>query len=66
MMALRRANIVGFLRDTRQELRGVQWPTRAMTIRFTLLIVGVSAAVAVGTGLLDFGLAALAERFLLR
>lgn len=65
-MALRFANIGGFLRDTRQELRGVQWPTRATTIRFTLLIVGVSAAVAIGTGLLDFGLSALVERFLLR
>lgn len=65
-MALRLANIGGFLRDVRQELRGVQWPTRQTTIRFTLLIVGVSAAVAIGTGLLDFGLSALVERFLLR
>ena len=65
-MVLRLASIGGFLRDARQELRGVQWPSRATTIRFTLLIVAVSAAVAIGTGLLDFGLAALVERFLLR
>lgn len=65
-MPLSPANIVSFLRDARRELRGVQWPTRVTTMRFTVLIVIVSGVVAMVTGIFDFGLAALAERFLLR
>lgn len=65
-MALRFANIGGFLRDVRQELRGVQWPTREATVRFTVLIVVVSAVVAAVTSLFDFGLAAVVERLLVR
>lgn len=55
-----------FLREVRQELRGVQWPTRAATVRFTALIVIVSAVVAFVTGLFDVGLAGLVNRLLRR
>lgn len=65
-MKLSLANLGGFLRDVRQELKGVQWPTRDTTVRFTALIVIVSAAVAIGTGFFDFALSTLVERFLLR
>lgn len=60
------AGMSAFLRDVRRELRGVQWPTRQVTVRFTVLIVVVSGVVAFATGALDFLLSALAERFLLR
>lgn len=65
-MALRLANIGSFLRDVRQELHGVQWPTRVATVRFTALIIIVSVVVAAVTGVLDVGLSALVGRFLLR
>ncbi len=65
-MPLSPAHIVSFLRDARQELRGVQWPTRAVTVQFTVLILVVVAVVAIATGAFDIGLTFLVERFLLR
>lgn len=65
-MALRITQVGTFLREVRQELKGVQWPSRATTVRFTVLIVVVSAVVAAGAGALDAALTALVERFLLR
>lgn len=65
-MILRLASLGSYLREVRQELKGVQWPTRAATVRFTLLVVLVSLAVAVGTGIFDFFLSFLVDRFLLR
>jgi len=54
-----------FFREVRQELKNVQWPSRATTTRFTALIVVVTVAVAIVTGVLDFGLTTVVERFLL-
>lgn len=54
-----------FLREVRQELNSVQWPSRATTIRFTVLIVAVTVAVAAATGAFDFGLSKLVERLVL-
>lgn len=65
MTALRLANLSSFLRDVRQELKGVLWPTRASTVRFTLVVVIVSLVVSFVTGVFDFGVAFLVERFLL-
>lgn len=65
-MALSPAQFNTFLRDVRQELKAVQWPARAATVRLTVLILVVSAAVAAGTGALDAVLTFLLEKFLLR
>ena len=35
-------------------MKHVVWPTRAETIRFTLMVIGVSLATAVILGLADF------------
>ena len=66
MSMLRSLSFGSYLREVRQELRGVQWPTRAATVRFTLLVVVVSLGVAMVTGALDAVLAFLVQRFLLR
>ena len=42
-----------YLKETRQELRHVNWPSRRETIRFTLLVIGISAVIAAFLGLLD-------------
>lgn len=55
-----------FLREVRQELKAVQWPSRRSTVRFTTLIIVASAAVAVAVGVFDTVLTMLVERFLLR
>ena len=38
-----------------QELKKVNWPTRKETMRYTLGVLGLSFAVAIILGLIDFG-----------
>ena len=52
MKALNR--ITTFLKEVRVELKKVNWPTRKQTIKFTLIVIGVSFAVAIFLGGLDF------------
>jgi len=43
-----------FVRDIRAELRKVVWPTRRETVNLTMIVIGVSAAVGVFLGIVDF------------
>ncbi|OGF73497.1 preprotein translocase subunit SecE [Candidatus Giovannonibacteria bacterium RIFCSPHIGHO2_12_44_12] len=45
--------LINYIKETRLELRHVNWPSRQNTIRFTILVIGVSAALAAYVGLLD-------------
>lgn len=47
-------NIKNFLRESRQELKRVNWPTRGETIKYTLFVIFFSIAVAAFLGVLDF------------
>jgi len=47
------ARALQFVRESRQELRRVNWPTREETIRLTLVVVFISLAVAFFLGLFD-------------
>lgn len=46
-------NIFKFVKEVRTELAKVTWPTRAETIRLTLIVLGISAAVGIYLGGLD-------------
>jgi len=50
-----------FLRETRVELSKVTWPTRREVVSSTLIIVVMSALLAVIIGIYDFGLGALTD-----
>ena len=43
-----------FIEEARQELRRVNWPTRAETMRLTLAVIFISIALAVFLGIFDF------------
>lgn len=43
-----------FLREIRSELRKVVWPTRQEAVNLTMIVIGVSAAVGVFLGVVDF------------
>lgn len=43
-----------FLRESRQELKRVNWPTRQETIRYTLFVIGISLVIAIFLGVFDF------------
>jgi preprotein translocase subunit SecE len=57
--------IINFLKEVRLEMKKVNWPTRQETIRKTLIVIGISVAVAVFLGGLDFIFTTLLNKFVL-
>lgn len=57
--------IIDYLKSTKLEAKNVSWPTRRDTARFTLLVIGISIAVAVYLFLLDFIFISILEKFIL-
>jgi preprotein translocase subunit SecE len=47
---------VSYVKESKEELKKVSWPTRKVILRDTLLVIGISAAMAVFLGSLDYGL----------
>lgn len=45
---------VDFIKEARVELKKVNWPTKQQTINYTLIVIGLSIAVALFLGGLDF------------
>jgi preprotein translocase subunit SecE len=45
--------ITSFIREARVELHKVNWPTKQQTINYTLVVIGLSIAVALFLGGLD-------------
>jgi preprotein translocase subunit SecE len=64
-MKFKLSAITTFLKEVRLEMKKVNWPTRQETLRYTIIVVGVSAAVALFLGGLDFIFAILRERFII-
>lgn len=54
--------IVTYLKESRQELKRVVWPTRQETTRNTLLVIAISLGVAVFLGVIDFLLNMILQR----
>lgn len=46
-------NIVAYFRGVASEMRKVTWPTREEATRLTAVVLGVTAAFAIGLGILD-------------
>jgi preprotein translocase subunit SecE len=46
--------MIKFIKEVRTELLKVTWPTRAETIKLTLIVVGISLLVGIYLGGLDF------------
>lgn len=59
------ARIIDYLKSTKLEAKNVSWPTRRDTTRFTLLVIGISVAVALYLFLLDFVFISILEKFIL-
>ena len=58
-------NIITFLKEVRLEMKKVNWPTRQETLRYTLIVVGISIAVAAFLGAIDFIFTILLNQFIL-
>jgi len=59
------AKLITFLKEVRLEMKRVNWPSRQQTIRYTLVVVGISVAVAAYLGTLDFLFTRLLDKFIL-
>ncbi|MBU1178277.1 preprotein translocase subunit SecE [Patescibacteria group bacterium] len=46
--------VVNYIKEAREELGKVVWPSRAELVRHTLIVVGVSLTVALFLGVFDF------------
>ncbi len=49
-------NILTYLRQSKEELEKVSWPSRDTTIRYSLLVVGTTVVLSATLALLDGGL----------
>jgi preprotein translocase subunit SecE len=45
--------LIKYLKEVKIEARKVNWPTRQETIKYTLIVIGISIAVAIFLGTLD-------------
>lgn len=45
---------IAFLRQARDELKQVTWPTRQTTMRLTLIVIGITIAAGIYLGGLDY------------
>lgn len=46
--------IIVFLKEAREELNKVVWPTREQTVRYTVLVIAVAVVVGLALGALDY------------
>jgi preprotein translocase subunit SecE len=58
--------ITQFLKEARAELMKVNWPTRQQTINYTLVVIGISVAVALFLGGLDYLFEQILNKFILK
>lgn len=58
--------IITFLKEVKVELKKVNWPTTPETIRYTLIVLGVSVAIAIYLGGLDYILDSLMKKFIIQ
>lgn len=58
--------IINFLKEARAELKKVNWPSKKQTINYTLIVIGISIAVAIFLGGLDYFFGYLLRTFILK
>lgn len=58
--------IINFLKDVKVELSKVSWPTKDQTVQYTLVVLGLSFAIAVFLGAWDWMLQWGLNRFVLK
>jgi len=57
--------IVDYVKETKNELRHVSWPTRKQAIVFTIIVIGISIGVALFLGLFDYIFSLILTKFVL-
>jgi len=58
--------LIQFLREAKAELLKVNWPSKNQTINYTLIVIGISIAVAIFLGGLDYFFEYLLKTFVIK
>jgi len=58
------AKIINYLKEVREEMRKVTWPTRKETFRYTFIVIGISFVVSVFLGAFDYIFSFILRRFI--
>ncbi len=56
--------ILQFIVEAKAELMKVNWPTKQQTLNYTLIVIGVSLAVALYLGGLDYVFSTILKKFI--
>ncbi|HDH03901.1 MAG TPA: preprotein translocase subunit SecE [Candidatus Campbellbacteria bacterium] len=59
------AKLINYVKATRAEMKHVSWPTRKQIINFTLLVIGISIAIALFLGFFDMLFSDILKKFVL-
>ncbi len=59
------SKLKAYIKESYQEFLRVNWPSRQETIRLTIIVVGISLAVAIFLGVLDLLFTYLLQKFLI-
>ncbi|MBI2450613.1 MAG: preprotein translocase subunit SecE [Candidatus Nealsonbacteria bacterium] len=57
--------IAAFLKEVNMEIKKVNWPTKHQLLRYTMIVLGISGAVALFLGSLDFLFTTILNKFVL-
>jgi preprotein translocase subunit SecE len=57
-------SFIQYLKDTKSEMKHVNWPTRSQAINYTVLVIGLSVVVAVVLGAFDTGFSYLLSKII--
>jgi len=59
-------SLIAFLKGVKMEIQKINWPTKDRTVRYTLIVVGISTVVAVFLGGIDFLFTIALNQFILK
>jgi preprotein translocase subunit SecE len=54
-MSLANNKLVNYILSSKEELKKVTWPTKRETMKYTFIVIGMSVAVGLFLGALDYG-----------
>ncbi|RJQ32427.1 preprotein translocase subunit SecE [Candidatus Parcubacteria bacterium] len=59
------SKLTNYIKETKVELKSVNWPTKKQALNYTLLVIGASVAVAAFLGVFDMLFAYLLGKFII-
>ena len=59
------SKLVNFLKEVKMEVKKINWPDKNKTIKYTMVVLGISLAIAIYLGGLDFLFTFLLEKFVI-